>query len=50
MAQHVQGKYNIKDTEEKYAHIVGNGTYNYQTYSPAESNAHTLDWEGNAWY
>lgn len=41
---HVQGKYNIKDTENKYAHIVGNGSYN------ARSNAHTVDWSGNAWY
>lgn len=43
--QHVQGKYNIEDTENKYAHIVGNGTS-----STARSNAHTLDWEGNAWF
>ena len=43
--QHVQGKYNIEDTENKYAHIVGNGTS-----STARSNAHTLDWYGNAWY
>lgn len=42
--QHVQGKYNIEDTNGKYAHIVGNGTNNNK------SNAHTLDWEGNAWY
>lgn len=42
--QHVQGKYNKEDKEEKYAHIVGNG--NYKT----RSNAHTLDWNGNAWY
>ena len=42
--QHVQGKYNIEDTANKYAHIVGNGTYN------KKSNAHTLDWQGNAWY
>lgn len=42
--QHVQGKYNIEDTENKYAHIVGNGE------SGAPSNAHTLDWSGNAWY
>lgn len=42
--QHVQGKYNIEDTENKYAHIVGNGEYN------APSNAHTLDWSGNAWF
>ena len=41
--QHVQGKYNISDTTS--AHIVGNGTkYN------ARSNAHTLDWQGNAWF
>ena len=43
--QHVQGKYNIEDTEDKYAHIVGNGTD-----EDARSNAHTLDWQGNAWY
>ena len=43
--QHVQGKYNIEDTEGKYAHIVGNGTNNNK-----RSNAHTLDWEGNGWY
>lgn len=42
--QHVQGQYNIVDDANKYAHIVGNGEYN------APSNAHTLDWEGNAWY
>ena len=42
---HVQGKYNIDDLNEKYAHIVGNGTS-----KTARSNAHTLDWEGNAWY
>ena len=43
--QHVQGKFNIEDTENKYAHIVGNGTNN-----SARSNAHTIDWEGNAWF
>lgn len=43
--QHVQGKYNIKDTKGKYAHIVGNGSD-----ADTRSNAHTLDWEGNAWY
>ena len=41
---HVQGMFNITDTENKYAHIVGNG----QNNDP--SNAHTLDWSGNAWY
>ena len=29
----------------KYAHIVGNGGSAH-----ARSNAHTLDWDGNAWY
>ena len=43
--QHVQGKYNIEDTESKYAHIVGNGSNN-----ASRSNAHTVDWSGNAWY
>ena len=43
--QHVQGKYNIEDKNNKYAHIVGNGTD-----EDARSNAHTLDWKGNAWY
>lgn len=43
--QHVQGKYNVEDRLGKYAHIVGNGT-NIDT----QSNAHTLDWSGNAWF
>ena len=43
--QHVQGKYNIADTADTYAYIVGNGESN-----EARSNAHTLDWNGNAWY
>ena len=38
--QHVQGKYNISDTTS--AHIVGNGAFQ------KNSNAHTLDWSGNA--
>ena len=42
--QHVQGQYNIEDTEDNYAHIVGNGD------STTRSNAHTLDWDGNAWF
>lgn len=41
--QHVQGKCNIEDANT-YAHIVGNG------YAAARSNAHTLDWDGNAWF
>ena len=43
--QHVQGICNKEDTENKYAHIVGNGTS-----ASNRSNAHTLDWDGNAWY
>ena len=46
--QHVQGKYNIEDTSTKtygkYAHIVGNGD------STTPSNAHALDWDGNAYF
>lgn len=33
------------DTKGKYVHIVGNGTSDTE-----RSNAHTLDWDGNAWY
>ena len=50
-SQHAQGENNIADTEGsatargKYAHIVGNGTSD-----AARSNAHTLDWDGNAWF
>ena len=49
--QHVQGCYNVADptgtnsVKGTYAHIVGNGTS-----EEARSNAHTLDWKGNAWY
>lgn len=44
-AQHVEGLANIEDIEDKYIHIVGNGTL------PSDrSNAHTLDWDGNAWF
>lgn len=42
--QHVQGKYNVDDHSD-YAHIVGNGTSD-----TARSNAHVLDWSGNAWF
>lgn len=41
--QHVQGKWNVEDAAGRYAHIVGNGT-------EVLSNAHTLDWDGNAWF
>ena len=43
--QHVQGRFNIEDSNNTYAHIVGNGTS-----IDNRSNAHTLDWEGNAWF
>ena len=43
--QHVQGKYNVEDRATTYAHIVGNGVND-----STRSNAHTLDWNGNAWY
>lgn len=41
--QHVQGKNNISDTTS--AHIIGNGSS-----ISNKSNAHTLDWQGNAWF
>lgn len=41
---HVQGRHNIVDSDKRYAHIVGNGD------NTTPSNAHTLDWDGNAWY
>ena len=43
--QHVQGKFNVEDSQGKYAHIVGNGVNGSN-----RSNAHTLDWNGNTWY
>ena len=42
---HVQGKYNIEDSSNTYAHITGNGNAVNN-----RSNAHTLDWSGNAWF
>lgn len=42
--QHTEGKYNIEDTNGKYVHITGNGS------NLKRSNAHTLDWSGNAWF
>ncbi|MBP3411184.1 MAG: hypothetical protein J6M10_09340 [Clostridia bacterium] len=45
--QHVQGKYNV---EGNYAHIVGNGHYYTESKEMVRSNAHTLDWDGNAWF
>ena len=43
--QHVQGRHNIEDSYNNYAHIVGNGNDD-----SVRSNAHTLDWSGNAWF
>lgn len=43
--QHVEGKFNVEDKDNKYAHIVGNGTS-----KTARKNAYTLDWSGNAWF
>lgn len=43
--QHVQGKWNIRDDNNTYADIVGNGTAD-----EARSNAYTLDWSGNGWF
>lgn len=41
--QLVHGQYNIEDYG-KYAHIVGNGTFD------ESSNAYTIDWDGNGWF
>ena len=38
---HVQGRYNVEDTDNKYAHIVGGGTW------VDRKNIHTVDWDGN---
>ena len=45
--QHVEGRYNEIDNtaKNKYIHIIGNGIS-----STKRSNAHTVDWDGNAWY
>lgn len=57
LGQYVFGTYNIVDNsasevdwapergKRKYVHIVGNGINNSR-----RSNAHTLDWSGNAWF
>lgn len=43
--QHARGRFNVADTANKYADIVGNGTSDSN-----RSNAYTLDWDGNAEY
>ena len=37
--------FKVEDSQNKYAHIVGNGT-DYNNCS----NAHTLDWNGVPWF
>ncbi len=52
-SQHTEGEFNLVDPEfdvnndkrGRYVHIVGNGTHHTE-----RSNAHTLDWSGNAWF
>jgi hypothetical protein len=39
--QHVQGKFNVEDSDSKYAFIVGNGTDDNN-----RSNAFSVDWNG----
>lgn len=48
--QFVFGTWNVVDKSGKYVHIVGNGNSSGNAGSPEYSNAHTLDWDGNAWY
>ena len=38
---HVEGSYNIEDTSDDYAHIIGNGSSDND-----RSNALTVDWDG----
>lgn len=47
--QHVQGKHNIEDAEDKYAHIVGNGHIT-EDGEIIKRNAHTIDWNGVGWF
>lgn len=49
-SQHVEGDWNVEDPTPNetargtYLHIAGNGS------KTKRSNAHTLDWKGNAWF
>ena len=43
--QTVAGRYNREDHTKAF--IVGNG---YDGKWPTDSNAHTIDWDGNAWF
>ena len=40
----VTGRRNVEDIFNRYPHIVGNGN------SARNSNAYTLDWDGNGWF
>lgn len=50
-AQIVLGRYNIKDSAEKYVLIVGNGkeATAETDYRTVKSNGLTVDWDGNVW-
>ena len=43
-AQHVEGIGNVEDAAGNYIHIAGNGSFEER------SNAHTLAWDGTAWF
>lgn len=43
--QHVQGRYNVADNDNKFAVIVGNGSFGME--GRVRSNAYALDWDGN---
>ena len=43
--QHVSGRFNVPDTENKYANIIGGGAS-----ETSLKNIHTVDWDGNAYY
>lgn len=44
-SQHVEGTYNIEHKGFRILHVVGNGKSDTE-----RSDAHTLDWDGNAWF
>lgn len=46
--QHVQGIGNIEDSNNKYADIIGNGSY-YGGDEITRSNAATVSWDGISW-
>lgn len=47
--QIVLGTRNIIDAEDKYLYILGNGQQD-ENEQFTRSNAHTIDWQGNAWF